>query len=429
MLTAYTPSDSDTFNHAPKNAYARQIDAAAKNGPEALSKLPGILWVFAAMGAGAAPLAQYTQEVMRGPGTLSELIRELIAVVVSATNNAEFCAQTHAATAMVIAHDVGFASGLSKIEHQRLVAEVLGSVAVIVASHGDQIGPHLQGSKLESLLAFCALLTHKSELMTAENLEKMYAELANQGWDASAVSDAVRVCALFNMYNRLILGFGVQPMDIDATAASGLLLGRHGYLPLENRADDPEYVGKVQTYIASNTEAVSKDFGWALEAAAKYVERNAGGAETGCSDPSCKLHGAEGVGEADADPDQEIMAALRAAGIIGPDESLDDALKRLDNTPAELDGSEVGDGDESETCCHGEGCELSKAVAEIGKAAEALKTLGKGSSEIAEVSPASPAPVCEKGSEGGCGGKPLAVSLEGGCGGHKSEGGCGGHKE
>lgn len=451
MLSLYTPNADAEFNGAPKNPYALQIDAAHAESPEKAAKLPGILYVFAALGAAALPLAQYTEQIMRGPSSLSELTKELIAVVVSATNRTEFCARTHAATAVVIAHGVATSARMPLDAKMRMVAEILGTVAVIVESNGDQISPHVSGTSLEHLLAFCALLTKYGDTITPDYLEKMYDALRSSGWSDLDISEAVRVTALFNMYNRLVGGHTVPAMDDASNAASGLLLARYGYLPL-----DAETSAKAAVWVQNNVGAISKDLGFAREAAQEYIKRPQ------CDDPACSLHGdheSDGARDGDGDePDEEqLLADLRAAGIVKADETLEQAIARLENSPAaseDEDGDkgeisddcafckadETGIGDDCECECDSSesgGCDLSVALSKIGKPAE-------GTSEAVEVVAASEAPACKLGEsggseaacaakstgEGGCGGKALGVESEGGCGGHKSigEGGCGGHK-
>lgn len=418
MLSLYTPNADAEFNGAPKNPYALQIDAAHAESPEKAAKLPGILYVFASLGAAALPLAQYTEQIMRGPGSLSELTKELIAVVVSATNRTEFCARTHAATAVVVAHGLATASGMKLDAKMAMVAEILGTVAVIVESGGTQIGPYIDGTAIEHLLAFCALLTKNGDTITPDNLEKMYNALRDAGWSDLDISEAVRVTALFNMYNRLVAGHTVPAMDDASNAASGLLLARYGYLPL-----DAETSAKAAAWVENNVGAISRDLGFAREAAQKYIARP-------CDDPACSLHGDHESSGASEPNDEELLEALRAAGIVNDGETLEQAIARLENSPADTEG-EISDDCECGSEESGGGCDLSAALAKIGKPAE-------GTSEAVEVVAASPAPVCKSGgseaacaaksSEGACGGKALDIVSEGGCGGHKSEGGCGSHK-
>ena len=61
--------------------------------------LPGIIGLLAFRPESAGPMMGLAQQLLRGPSPLSAAERELIAAVVSAENNCDFCHRSHAAAA------------------------------------------------------------------------------------------------------------------------------------------------------------------------------------------------------------------------------------------------------------------------------------------------------------------------------------------
>jgi len=71
--------------------------------------LPGITGLLEYRKDSAAPIRALTQLLLRGPSTLSEGERELMATVVSHGNNCQFCCNAHTAIAGVLLDDPGIA--------------------------------------------------------------------------------------------------------------------------------------------------------------------------------------------------------------------------------------------------------------------------------------------------------------------------------
>ena len=63
------------------------------------SHLPGITGLLEYSKESAAPIRELTQILLRGPSTLSEGDRELIATIVSHGNQCKFCTTAHTAAA------------------------------------------------------------------------------------------------------------------------------------------------------------------------------------------------------------------------------------------------------------------------------------------------------------------------------------------
>ena len=128
-------------------------------------------------------LMAFTNQVMRDSGALTRAERELIAAYVSGLNACQFCHGSH-----------------------RLYAQVLGiDSAVIDALMADPATAPVD-AKLKPLLAYAAKLnTLPSRLIPADAQAVL-----NAGWPEAALFECIEVTALFNFYNRLIEGAGVN---------------------------------------------------------------------------------------------------------------------------------------------------------------------------------------------------------------------------
>ncbi len=128
------------------------------------------------------PLLEYHDRLLRDDSPLTVGQRELIAAYVSALNACDFCRGAHAIAANV--------HGISEDMIEQLIEN----------PEGASVEP-----KLKPLLAYVAKLTKSPSRMTARDAEPVY----EAGWDEQALFDAISVCALFNMMNRIVLGSGI----------------------------------------------------------------------------------------------------------------------------------------------------------------------------------------------------------------------------
>lgn len=149
-----------------------------------------------------AALARYTDLVMRTPLALSRADCELIAAFVSARNGCRYCAGAHKA----FAESHGVDPGLLE--------------AILTDLDSAPVAP-----KLRALLAFCAKLNDAPARMTDEDA----AALRAAGWTDEAIEDAIFVTASFNLYNRLMDGYGIHPRTAAANRARAALIRDWGY--------------------------------------------------------------------------------------------------------------------------------------------------------------------------------------------------------
>lgn len=128
------------------------------------------------------PLLEYHDRILRDESPLTVGERELIAAYVSALNACNFCHGAHAIAANV--HGVP----------EQLIQELI--------QNPDEAAVE---PKLKPLLAYVAKLTRTPSAMAPSDAQAVY----EAGWDERALFDAISVCALFNMMNRIIFGAGI----------------------------------------------------------------------------------------------------------------------------------------------------------------------------------------------------------------------------
>lgn len=152
--------------------------------------------VFKRFPHSAAPLLEYHDRILRDPSPLTVAERELIAAYVSGINACIYCHGSHVLAASAFGVDEGLFEGLM--------------IDVQTAQVND---------KLKPILAYVGKLTRTPSRVTAHDAQAVY----DAGWDEQALFDAVSVCALFNLMNRIVDGTGTSanPMTMsdDSKAA------------------------------------------------------------------------------------------------------------------------------------------------------------------------------------------------------------------
>lgn len=169
-----------------------------------------LLQVFQAYPETARPLIDYHQVLMRGPSPLSVAERELIAAYVSGLNACAYCHGVHTVTAASF--------GLDEATLTALLTDV-------------QAAP--VDDRLKPLLRYVRSLTENPAGLAPADADAVFAA----GWDERALHDAVSVCALFSLMNRLVEGLGIEaPAEYYTTsgrrlAAEAGYAGLHALLP------------------------------------------------------------------------------------------------------------------------------------------------------------------------------------------------------
>ncbi len=132
---------------------------------------------------GIPPLMDYHDAILRSDGELTKAERELIATYTSSLNACTFCYGAHKIYAE--------AFGIDEAMIEAMVAD-LDSVKGL-----DKLKPILQYVKKMNFLP--------SKIVKADAQA-----VFDAGWSEEALYEAIQVCALFNMMNRIIEGAGVN---------------------------------------------------------------------------------------------------------------------------------------------------------------------------------------------------------------------------
>jgi uncharacterized peroxidase-related enzyme len=160
-------------------------------------------------------LLDYHDRLLRDWSPLTVAERELIAAYVSALNACDFCHGAHAIAAA--------AHGIDEALIDQLITD-----------------PESAGidERLKPLLAYLKKLTQTPARIGPSDAQAVY----DAGWDERALHDAIAVCALFNMMNRIVLGAGIiedpRTRPADEVQARRERMGRPGADP---RSAEPSY--------------------------------------------------------------------------------------------------------------------------------------------------------------------------------------------
>jgi uncharacterized peroxidase-related enzyme len=133
-----------------------------------------------------APIRALTQTLLRGPSTLTEGERELIATVVSHRNACRFCTTAHTAAAELL----------------------LGERETVDAVKHDLEGATVS-SKMKALLRIAAKVQEGGRSVSSEHVAAARAEGATD----IEIHDTVLIAALFCLYNRYVDGLAAFTPD------------------------------------------------------------------------------------------------------------------------------------------------------------------------------------------------------------------------
>lgn len=141
--------------------------------------LPGITGLLEYSRETAKPIRELTQILLRGPSTLTEGERELIAMVVSHRNQCRFCTNAHQAVADLL----------------------LGECKTTEAIKNNISSAPLSG-KMKALLEIAAQVQTGGKNVTPEAITNAKAAGASD----LEIHDTVLIAALFCLYNRYVDG-------------------------------------------------------------------------------------------------------------------------------------------------------------------------------------------------------------------------------
>ena|SRR5690242_7438975 len=165
--------------------------------------LPGITGLLEYDQEAAQPIRELTQILLRGPSTLTEGERELIATVVSNGNQCRFCTSAHTAAADIL---------LGDNETSESVKENISTAPV--------------SDKMKALLTIASMARENGKAVTKEAIDKA----KNEGATDIEIHDTVLIAALFCLYNRYVDGLAtVTPTNPQFYKGLAERLRDHGY--------------------------------------------------------------------------------------------------------------------------------------------------------------------------------------------------------
>ena len=151
----------------------------------------------------ASSVSIMTQYVMRSTDVQFSLAqRELIATYVSDLNSCIFAARTHQAA-----------------------AEALGVDANLFPALLEDIDTSQLEDKLKPVFKYVQKLTLHPTEMSQADADAIF----NAGWDEESFHFTIMICGMFNMYNRILEGYGIKNTR-DFWEKAGKGIAETGYL-------------------------------------------------------------------------------------------------------------------------------------------------------------------------------------------------------
>jgi len=170
--------------------------------------LPGITGLLEYRRDTAEPIRDLTQFILRGPNSLTEGERELIATVVSHNNNCTFCSSAHTAAADALLGESNTAACVKSDIESAPVSE-----------------------KMKALLTIAKQVQQSGKAVTTESVDRA----KKAGATDVEIHDTVLIAALFCLYNRYVDGLAtVTPTDPNFYKGLADRLVNHGYTRLKS---------------------------------------------------------------------------------------------------------------------------------------------------------------------------------------------------
>ncbi|MBX3254724.1 MAG: carboxymuconolactone decarboxylase [Chitinophagaceae bacterium] len=175
------------------------------------SHLPGITGLLEYRKDSAAPIRELTQILLRGPSSLTEGERELIASIVCYGNECRFCTTAHTAAANLL------------LGETTTTASVLNDINTAPVSE-----------KMKALLHIASLVQKSGKQVTEEAVQTA----KNAGATDLEIHDTVLIAALFCLYNRYVDGLNAfTPGDPEYYKTLADRIVHHGYTRLPGGYD------------------------------------------------------------------------------------------------------------------------------------------------------------------------------------------------
>ena len=173
--------------------------------------LPGVTGLLEYRRDTAGPLRELTQILLRGPSTLTEAERELIATIVSHRNECVYCATSHTAAANAFLGEEHTAALMKK--------------DIAAAPLSD---------KMKALLVIASQVQQSGKAVTQQAIDHAKAAGATD----MELHDTVMIAALFCFYNRYVDGLAtIAPSDPEYYNSMAQRLKEKGYYRPEQGYD------------------------------------------------------------------------------------------------------------------------------------------------------------------------------------------------
>lgn len=173
--------------------------------------LPGITGLLEYRKDSAQPIRDLTQVLLRGPSTLTEGERELIATVVSYNNGCKFCTSAHTAAVELL---------YGECETAERVTQNIETAPV--------------SDKMKALLNIAKQVQQSGKSVTSESVQRA----REAGATDIEIHDTVLIAALFCLYNRYVDGLStVTPTDPKFYKSLADRIVHHGYTRLPQGYD------------------------------------------------------------------------------------------------------------------------------------------------------------------------------------------------
>lgn len=173
--------------------------------------LPGITGLLEYRKDSAEPIRHLTQFLLRGPNSLSEGERELIATIVSHHNECEFCSSAHTAA-----------------------TDLLFGESNTAACVKENIDTAPVSEKMKALLGIARQVQQSGKAVTEESV----ARARREGASDVEIHDTVLIAALFCLYNRYVDGLAtIAPTDSSFYKGLADRIVHHGYTRLPQGYD------------------------------------------------------------------------------------------------------------------------------------------------------------------------------------------------
>lgn len=165
--------------------------------------LPGITGLLEYNKETGEPIRELTQVLMRGPSTLTEAERELIATIVSYRNECQFCMSAHAA----------------------VTNQILGENDVVEKVKAD-IATAPVSEKMKALLTIASQVQASGKNV----IEEIITTAKHSGASDLEIHDTVLIASLFSLYNRYVDGLStITPADPAFYKGLAERIAEHGY--------------------------------------------------------------------------------------------------------------------------------------------------------------------------------------------------------